>query len=60
METITKEHIDEIGDELAKDMISLGSRELTLANVICVFVVMRLSVCYILSKNRVDPAFLFE
>jgi len=33
MENITREHIEDIDDELAKDMISLGSRELTLANV---------------------------
>lgn len=33
MENITKEYITVIDDDLAKDMIALGSRELTLANV---------------------------
>ncbi|XP_065915103.1 maestro heat-like repeat-containing protein family member 1 [Dysidea avara] len=32
MDNITREYIKEINDELAKDMIALGSRELTLAN----------------------------
>ena len=38
MENITREHIEEIDDELAKNMITLGSRELTLANVHCIYV----------------------
>ena len=33
MENITKEYIDVIDDDMAKQIISLGSRELTLANV---------------------------
>lgn len=33
MESITKEYIDVIDDDMAKEIIALGSRELTLANV---------------------------
>jgi len=34
MESIVKEYIDVIDDDMAKNIIDLGSRELTLANVI--------------------------
>ena len=33
MESITKEYINVIDDDMAKQIINLGSRELTLANV---------------------------
>lgn len=41
MESITKEYIDVIDDDMAKQIINLGSRELTLANVNSLFTVKR-------------------
>ena len=47
MDNITREYIKEINDELAKDMIALGSRELTLANVMYTFCSVWCYLCHV-------------